>query len=385
LIAATLAAKRTIAEVETTMTASQLLLRALSACLLLALALASVLVERHQGSSRATPEGVFRVYLAPTGSDANSGLTPDNPVRTLARAEAILRAKAPATNVEVRIARGTYVAPPTTWKFLVPGHTVTFLPADFELDQADAEVAGRPVFRGDGTSGFWFTARLPAGHLGGSGGLRFYYLRVERYDLGGLRINGGTVAVDGILRPATAGHNGNTIIGMYFTQLGSRWAPTRFGYGGVDLINSRDNLIEGNHFALLENASPRRSLMHGVYLAHHSTTNTVSHNRFDTVSGDPIRTRNESNSNDVFGNVFHRSGTTAQFSDWFCDVGCAQDRDRARECASHGNLFRQNDSVSGYLEEAVPIWRVFPGDRYYAGGPGCGNEGQQRVSAWGNT
>src|SRR5262245_58595580 len=66
------------------------------------------------------------VYLSPTGSDANPG-TLYLPIKSLARALAVLRAQQPTGDVEIRIAQGVYVAAPLKWDFYVKGHTVSFL------------------------------------------------------------------------------------------------------------------------------------------------------------------------------------------------------------------------------------------------------------------
>jgi hypothetical protein len=208
---------------------------------------------------------------------------------------------------------------------------------------------------------------------------------VEHYDVGGVKIDGGVTTVNGIRRPATDGHNGNTIFGMYFTKLGSRWAGPGFGYGGIDLINSRNNLIQNNHFVHIENTGPDAGLIHGLYLAHHSGSNTISRNRFEMISGDAIRTRNDSNDNDMFYNRFQRTGKDAQFSDWLCDAACAERHNIARDCASHGNVFRENENISGYSGGEISDWYLFQGDLHYAGHKGCSNDGQERVGAWGNT
>lgn len=365
----------------------KLRIRPLTICLVLALLLSGAIPLAHAAAPDA-PDATaapFRVYVSPDGSDADSGLSPASAVRTLAGAHAVLQAAAPTTDVEVRIRQGTYVAPPATWTFLVPGHTVTFLPIDYEYGEGVGGIAGRPVFRGDGTSGFWLTAQLPAGHSGGNVGLRFYYLQVERYDLGGLKIDGGIKTVDGIRRPATGGHNGNTVFGMNFHRLGSAWAGPAYGFGAIDLVNSRQNLIRNNHFVNLENTASRAAALHGVYLAHHSSANTVAANRFEKISGDPIRTRNDSNDNDLFDNVLRRTGETAQYTDWFCDTDCAQRHNKSRECASHGNRFHENDNVSDYSGGRIGDWGVMPGDINYAGGPGCSNDGQRRIRTWDNT
>jgi hypothetical protein len=328
---------------------------------------------------------VFRVYLDPSGDDANSGRSRDEPIRSLARAEEILTSIRPRTDVEVRIAQGTYVTPPTTWTFFVPNHTVTFLPVDYEVGGGIDSFAGRPVFRGNGESGFWFTARLPRGHPGLDTRLRFYYLQVDEYDRGGIMLNGGTTVVDGRRRPAGEGLNNNTVVGMYFTRLGSQWAADYDGYGGVDLVNSSRNLVQHNHFVGLENKESGQDLIHGVYLAHHSNENVVQGNRFEEVSGDPVRVRNDSNRNQITGNEFRRTGQTAQFSEWFCDTPCAERNGLDRECASHGNVFAENANLSGYFGKEVLNWALMPFGADYPGGSGCDNNGEQRVRTFGNS
>jgi hypothetical protein len=328
---------------------------------------------------------VFVVYLSPTGSDSNDGLSPTRAVRTLEGAEAVLRAAAPRADVEVRIAQGTYVGTHTVWQYYVPGHTISFMPVDYRYGDGASDIAGRPVFRGDGTPGFWFSARLPSGHPGGDTNLRFYYLQVERYASGGLEFNGGTTTNGaGIRVPATAGVNRNTVFGMVFRDLGTRYNAAGVGYGGVDAVNSSGNLIENNHFLNNENSGGDASLIHGVYLAHHSTGNVVRNNRFRQISGDPVRTRNDSNGNDVYGNSFERTGRYAYYSEWFCDTSCtASNPGSPRECASHGNLFHDNDVISGYAG-SVSLWELTPPGIDYAGGAGCSNDGQRRLRTYGN-
>lgn len=342
---------------------------------------ATVLLIGHVPANAADP---FVVYLDPSGSTANDGLTPATAVPTLARAQQILQATQPATDVEIRVASGLYTAGPLTWSFYVAGRTISFLPVGYQ--PGTSFTGTRPVFRGNGTAGFWLNARLPSGHAGGNGNLRFYYLQVERYSTGGLYISGGTkIDSAGITVPSTIGLNGNTVYGMVFIRLGSRYAPEAFAYGGVDLVNSSDNTIRNNHFVNNENLSPNAGLIHGVYLAHHSKRNAVAANRFSFISGDPVRTRNDSNDNDIYSNTFERTGVSAFYSEWFCDASCVeQNPGHGRECASHGNVFRENTLVSGYSGGTIPTWKLYPADLNYPGGVGCTNEGQVRLRTWGN-
>jgi hypothetical protein len=350
--------------------------------------------------SKSLAGGVLRIYLDAAGSDAADGLTPKTGVRSLRRAQRVIADLRPKTDVEVRIAPGTYVAPQVRWTTYVPGRTLTFLPAGYRFGDGAGDKPPRPVFRGDGRGGFWFVASLPAGHPGGDMRLRFYHLQVERYSGGGITLDGGvaTRAADprgdrsggragdqaGLLTAAGAGHNRNTIYGMVFRALGSKHVPSGTGFGAVDLVNSRNNVIQNNAFARLENAgsADARALIHGIYMAHHSSDNVVQDNRFDLVSGDPIRTRNASGDNHMSGNTFTRAGSNAYLSDWFVAVGTAGS---PRECPSIGNQFFGNELGSGYPGAGtMKTWSASPQALYDAVRRGCDRPSGKRVRSWGN-
>ena len=334
----------------------------------------------------AAADEVFVVYLDPAGSDANDGLTPATGVKTLQGAQDILTAAAPQTDVEVRIKQGTYVAPTTTWRFYVAGHTISFMPIDYEYGEKVDGIAGRPLFRSNGTAGYWFSAKLPDGHPGGDTNLRFYYLQVERYSTGGLELNGGTVTNSlGVWVPRTAGVNHNSTYGMVFQNLGSKYSSAGFAYGAIDMVNSSDNLIQNSHFLHVENTGESIELVHALYVAHWSKRNVITANRFYYVSGAPVRMRNDSNDNDIYANTFERAGPISYYSEWFCDTACAIRDDHARECASHGNVFHDNNTITGYSGRDISWWGLSPGDNDYAGGAGCTNEGQKRIRTYGNT
>ena len=323
-------------------------------------------------------DAVLHVYLDPRGSDGNDGTTPDRAVRSLMAAQRLIAAARPGTDVEVRIQQGTYDAPPVQWTTYVPGHTITFLPIDYEFGKGNGWISARPIFRGDGRNGFWFRAAAqPA-----AARLRFYALQVEGYSAGAIAFDGGSTP--GIQQAAASATNGNTIYGMAFRRLGSKHVRSGIGYGAIDLINSRNNIIQNNSFEYLENlgGSTEENLIHGVYLSHHSSDNLIRDNHFYQISGDPIRTRDDSNGNKVFDNTFTRTGAGAYFSDWFSAGDHAKKNSNPRECASHGNLFYNNKLNSGYRGR-INIVGTSPLGAAYAGS-GCTNDGQARVRAWGN-
>jgi len=352
----------------------------------LALMVLATITPAASSASFAAVPTVFTVYMSPSGADTNDGLSAASAVHTLTRVHQVLVAERPAVDVEVRISQGTYVAPQTTWSFYVPGRFVSFMPIDYEIGESRDGIAGLPVLRSNGTAGWWMAARLPSGHPGGDTNLRFYYLQVEGYSTGGLYINGGTQTnAQGITVPSTAGANHNTLYGMVFQNLGSTHNASGFGYGAVDLVNSSDNFIRNNHFRYNENTGPNAGLIHGIYLAHWSKRNIIASNRFSFISGGPMRTRNDSNGNDIYTNTFERAGGAA-YSEWFCDAACvAANPGHGRECASHGNVFHENAVVSSYSGGAPNTWTLAPPGIDLTGGAGCDNEAQKRLRTYGNT
>ncbi|GIH19740.1 right-handed parallel beta-helix repeat-containing protein [Rugosimonospora africana] len=348
------------------------------------LALSAVLAT-HPVPVAAQP-AVFTLYLSPTGSNSNTGSSPASPLATLDGAQAALVAADPHTDVEVRIGAGTYVATgaPARWRFYVPGHSISFLPATYRPGRITPQ-SQRPVFHGPDTPAWWFQANLPDGSPGGDTNLRFVDLIVEHYSAGGMTIAGPTgVDENGVAVPTSAGLNHNVVSGMTFRDGGSLYVPSHYGWGALDFVNSSDNLIVGNLFERLEN-SGADGLMHGVYLAHDSSRNTVVGNQFVDISNDPVRVRNDSDDNRVYANVFVRAGADGFVTDWFCDATCvAENPGHTRECASHGNVFHDNELVSGYTVKRLAVSHLFVGDNDYPGEAGCDNHGQPRILAWSN-
>lgn len=333
----------------------------------------------------AAEDPVFTVWMSASGSDVSDGLTSATPVKTLARVEQILEATLPSLDVEVRIDQGVYTAQQTDWDFYIPGRTISFMPANYTVGQSVAPL--RPVFRGDAsTPGWWFYATLPAGHPGGDTGLRFYYLRVERYGGGGLLIDGGNGPnEDGVRVPVGAGANGNTMHQMYFYRLGNKWGAAPAGYAGLDLVNSSTNVITSNHFIALENVTTYVEAIHGIYLAHGSSFNVITGNEFYTITGPPMRTRNVSDFNNIYANTFTRTKDPA-YHEWYCGQGCVDNNPGSRlECPSELNVFHENSLVSDYLGGYLDTWGMVLGGTTNSGPAICGPLSGVRLQTYGNT
>jgi hypothetical protein len=361
---------------------------------------------------------VFTVYMAPTGSDDNAGTSATSPVYSLHRVQDLLVAARPQTDVEVRIAQGVYsVRPFQDWHFYISGHTISFMPADYQYGDGINDIAGRPIFRNKVTDtgylpGYWLQMRLPSDpadplYSGGTSGLRFYYLQVERYSAGGISIYGNSGRTSVIPDPAglsstgltvqgSAGLNGNTIFGMEFNELGSKYGTgsngcgLTHGYGAVVLGVSSNNRVDNNQFIHVENnkgpdCASDTNLIHGLYIARFSSGNEVHGNAFTHVSGAPVKVRDRSNYNSVESNTFTDSGDHAYFYEQYCATNCGGAY--ARECSSYGNRFAYNTLVSGYQGRTPPAFVLDPAGSTYPGAaaPCSIPSGVERLHTAGNT
>lgn len=327
----------------------------------------------------------FIISLSTEGADTNDGVTA--PVLTLGRAQEILETVNPVTDVEVRIDQGVYLDNQTNWHYRIPGHTISFLPDDYEYGEGYSGIAGRPVFRSSGGYDYWLKVTPGTGNPGGTFGLRFYYLQVQGYAMGGMEFRGGDEINAQGLRVPTPGQgvDGNYFFGMLFKEIGSKWNSAGVGYAGLVLSNSSDNVVTNSHFQYQENLSPNGHLMHGLYITHGANRNQVYSNSFLYVTGDPAHTRNVAQDNNFYSNKFTRTGgTSGYYGDWFCDTVNLCAPANPRECAPHGNKFYNNDIVSGYSGGTIPLFTLQPAGLNYAGGTGCSNEGEPRLSTWGN-
>lgn len=345
------------------------------------------------------------VYLAPAakgGADQHTGLSASSPILTLARAQQVLAQRKPAGDVYVRIEQGTYVTGQTKWTFYVPGHTISFLPVNYTIGHG-RPANGDPVFRDSGsgskhTAGWWFQAQEPTAasaplHDGGPSGLRFYYLAVQDYT-NGISFDGQTGHTDHnsqnpplYVKPS-AGLNGNTVFGMTMSDIGDKFASGQTGYGAILFTDSSGNRIANNTFSVVENAGATTGLIHGLYVTHFSSSNTITGNSFATISSYAIKVRDRSNLNDVEHNRFNATGGVSAYRDEFCDTACATaNPGTPRQCASYDNRFFDNTIGTVFGGSAkLATWSMDPSGLTTAGGSPCTIPGgQQRLRTGGNT
>jgi hypothetical protein len=373
-------------------------LRRVVAPLTLAVAVGAGVVPVLAPAAPASAASVTTVYMAPLtkgGSDRHTGLGPSSAVSSLARVEQVLAQRKPVGDVVVRIKQGTYVQAQTTWKFYVPGHTISFMPANY-VPGHGRPAGGDPVFldasqHGRHVAGWWFQALEPTNptgalHDGGNAGLRFYYLTVEDYT-NAISFDGQTghnsQVMDARLPLYTkpsAGLNNNEVSGMTFYDIGDTFAPGQTGYGAILLTDSSGNDITNNTFDTVENSGSTAGLIHGIYVTHFSDYNSISLNKFETINSYAVKVRDRSNFNNVTRNRFY-SISYAAFEDQYCDTACAdEDPGTPRQCASYGNRFTDNLIASG------AAYSMDPAGETNAGGSPCSiPRGEQRLYVGGNT
>jgi archaellin len=351
-----------------------------------------------RSAAAAASAPALTVYMAPAskgGSDKHTGLTTSSPVLTLARVQQVLERKKPAGDVVVRIEQGTYVAASTTWSYYVAGHTISFMPSNYALGHG-RPADGDPAFvnvtsKGQHPANTWFHAELPGSSSslrgGGNVGLRFYYLLIEDYTQG-INLDGQTGhAYHNNAKPAmyikpSAGLNDVDVSGMTFSHIGDQYAPGYTGYGVVLFTDSSGDSIVNNTFDDIYNTGDTDEL-HGLYITHFSSDNTISKNLFENTNGEAVKVRDRSNDNTVSGNRFINTGGVSAYLDDFCDYTCALENEKPpvayQQCASYGNHFADNTVESNNFTDLIPSGET------YAGGAGCSiPKGQERLYSSGN-
>lgn len=322
----------------------------------------------------------FQVFVATTGNDANDGLTREKSVKTLKRAHDIVASAKPNRKVEVRIAQGTYTGQSMTWKYYHPTYEIALMPVDYNGGGIDS-IAGRPVFDGRHNGQVANNLVTLNAQDGRATNVSFLYLQIQGYLLHGIVLFGDRDDL------SKGWNGGNRVYGCYFTEIGNLVNEGNYGYGAIDLVNSRGNEIRNNHFVDVANRPGWAANMHGVYLAHGSSENVIRSNKFKRISGDPIRVRDGSNSNQVIGNAFEETGSHGYISDWWCDKSqnpnCSKE---SGECPSWRNEFRDNELRCGYNGTTIEEFVYFQGEDYVP--PWCVNhatkDGWKRINASNN-
>lgn len=281
----------------------------------------------------------FEIHLAATGSDANSGLVKDEPIVSLNQAQEILFAHQPQGPVEIVIKKGVYKAQTVRWTY-TNGEKIVF--------RAENESGLRPVFDGQGSLETWFTLSK---RDGAPSRLEFRHLKVQNYSTA-MNFYADRNNID-------RGNSHNALESMYFYRIGGRFSEQAHSTAAVRFVNSSFNTIVNSHFVDILNPHKQAHLIHAVYMAHHSSGNTLRNNRFLRINGDPVKVRDSSNNNRIEANVFISTGKKAVFQDWYCQDGPDNCTKPTVECPSIGNVFTKNKLGIGYYGhvQTFDLWR----------------------------
>lgn len=313
------------------------------------LAVPAALAQSHSGlrtfsatSTFAEAEEEFVIYVDPNasqllGEPEPNGLSPDRAVPSFEAAQEILIDKK-ATNVRVLTRGGVYyLDKEILWTYDPPGGHITFEaePNTGEVvfngsrmqslgvdEPADADAVAAGIVEAEPKKGYCLT--VTASQSGTTiSGKTFEYCSV-----GGIYINGSSARANNIV-----------IKNNLIRYLGNKHVASfgDMGFGGVHLKYGTGAKITNNKFYYLENTTASGNI-HGVYMSLSTHSTMISENRFGYISGDPIRTRDNSTKNIVDGNLFWRAGTYATFSDW---------RYGEEKCG-RGNVFQNNKYGKSY-------------------------------------
>ncbi len=297
----------------------------------------------------------LQIYLSPKGSDKSSGTSPGKPILTLARAQQVIAALKPQTDVEVRIAPGTYHGQKVAWTYTMPGHKIHFmtLKGDKTRPVFDGCLEQNPKDLKKGCpGGTWFTLKHAKGQ---KTNLHFYYIRVQRYQT--------AISLNGDRNSPKTSNGNNRVYGCYFYKIGNVFNNAlKPSTAAVRLVNSTYNYIGNNHFINIIN-SKSAGLLHALYIAHLSSHNQIIGNKFSANAGDPVRLRDFSNYNQIRKNNFIKSGIAAGYTDWYCNhdiyTNCTK---KGPECPSWENQFRDNTLNGNYACQPLAAFKYFQGD-----------------------
>ena len=313
----------------------------------------------------AAARSTFCVYMSPAGDDDNPG-TMDSPLRSLQGVHDLLATVEPQSDITVKIRSdiGPYENQTVRWEYCRRGANVFFEPYP---DSVFARFTGRE------TDAVFFTFENASS---GATNLHFRRLSIGDYARGAIWFIG-----DG--EEAGRYNSNNSVIDCVFHDIGNQNCPEKaMCYGVVDVVNSRNNVIERCAFSNCGNANtrPSRASTEGngsaetlaivcIYLAHHSSGNVVRRCTFENIKGDGIRIRDESNDNEIHHNDAVKTGWNAFCSMWYrhplCTPGGA-----FTECPSVGNTLHDNIARGNWECERPRIFKdLRPQSNPYGGCP----------------
>lgn len=272
----------------------------------------------------AAPERNLDVYVAPNGSDGNSGLSKDQALKTFDKALKVAQEKLKdEDDVVVRFMAGSY-GPATLEVDWFPGGKRKLI-----LDGSSS--GGRARFDGGNGATTWLVIRGKKGEPSN--------VVVRHFDVLNYR---GAIAFYGDRFDSVAWSSGNRIDGNLFENIGQQRPGVKPAFAAITVTNSTDNIFVRNTFRNISNIDKCDGL-HAIYLSGGSSRNRITENVFDGGCGDTIKARDRSDDNEIVANEFRNQKGKSIFVDSFCDgAKTAECAEKKQECPSWGNQFVDN-------------------------------------------
>lgn len=292
----------------------------------------------------------YTLFLDPNGNDTQDGKSVHTPIKSLAQAQKLLYLAKPESNVQININPGSYYDQRVDWTFTRSNYylTITQTPG----------TKGVPVFDGCPQEGLTIpnakclggTFFSLSGSTGSATNLIIKHLQIQNYGAG--------IALLGNSKRRNYGNSNNTIENCLFYNIGNNFNPKLpFGMYAVQLLNSKKNILKKNTFKNIINTH-NEAWLHGIYISTYSSQNRVTDNRFENISGDPIRIRNNSNDNQISGNLFSKSGMFASISEWYCRKD-EHEKCENSECPSWNNHVMNNSYSTSFSGKSISATTVF--------------------------
>ncbi|HIT75278.1 MAG TPA: DUF1565 domain-containing protein [Candidatus Avipropionibacterium avicola] len=231
------------------------------------------------------------IHIAPDGDDSGSG-SEASPFRTLAKANAHLEETKPATDVEVRLAPGTYTETGTRWTY--HSEHATLITGD----------GGTATFSGQDTYGNYILKFGPEGTDRVAMNLTVRHLGFTGSSNGLQVINATTV----------------TLSSLVFNKIGTHYTGIGTGYAALSIQNVSGVGVWSPKFTDIVNTADQQGLVHAIYAANNADNITVHDPVVSRVSGDPLRFRNGSDNFVINGGSVSNSGRYSAFSEWYNDT-----------------------------------------------------------------
>lgn len=264
------------------------------------------------------------VFIAPNGSDGNSGLSKDQPLKTFDKALQVAKDRLKdEEDVVIHFGAGAY-GPATLEVDWFPGGKRKLI-----LD--GSSTGGRARFDGGNGATTWLVIRGKKGEPSN--------VVVRHFDVLNYR---GAIAFYGDRFDNVAWSSGNRVDGNLFENIGQQRPGIKPAFAAITVTNSTDNIFVRNTFRNISNIDKCDGL-HAIYLSGGSSRNRITENVFDGGCGDTIKARDRSDDNEIVNNEFRNQTGKSIFVDSFCDGGKnAECAEKKQECPSWGNQFVDN-------------------------------------------